>query len=151
MVVDISLSDDEDDAHVVGVGASQGRAPPPSARAPVSAGDVLDVDGGAAGAEAGVGESGGEEEKEGEEEGEGGEEEEEEEEGLAYRAVFPWRSETCYRSLTRAGADGSVCGALDWRGRPCPAWLRQELSAGTVGKKGGGIFIVATLWWHRYR
>lgn len=51
------------------------------------------------------------------------------------RRVTSWRSPTFFRSLARGEAD-STSGALDWSGRACPAWLQEEMSAGTVKKSG---------------
>lgn len=55
--------------------------------------------------------------------------------GAGATAVTPWLSSTFFRSISRART-GSASGALDWSDRDCPAWLQEELEAGTVKTSG---------------
>lgn len=55
--------------------------------------------------------------------------------GAGGTAVSPWRSATFFRSISRTGT-GSASGALDWSNHGCPAWLQEELEAGTVKTSG---------------
>lgn len=55
--------------------------------------------------------------------------------GAGATAVTPWRSATFFRSISRAHT-GSASGALDWSDRGCPAWLQEELEAGTIKTSG---------------